>query len=194
MSRAYRTVTIMQIGIMCRVKTMLSRWKVRVLKLKAKIWRGAGSQYFTNNLWPGCLQREESTEVGLRSGCQWPDLIPIRADQQICGFCRWSHDGSRARGDENEFIRSEGLTLIASQGAINTHPSLCLDSCSQSFESHESALESKITRDQQIDKLYNKGWQKIPADNQVSISRQVREGWGREPKECLVTGLWLLWS
>ena len=44
--------------IMCRVNTMQSRWKVRVLKLKAvkaKIWRGAGSQYFTNNLWPGCL-------------------------------------------------------------------------------------------------------------------------------------------
>ena len=123
--------------------------------------------------------REESSEVGRWPGCQWPDLIPIRADQQICGFCRWSHDGSRAWGDENEFIRSEGLTLSASQGAINTHPSICLDSCSQSFESHESALESKITRDQQIDKLYNKGWQKIPADNQVSISPQVREGRGR---------------
>ena len=65
------------------------------------------------------------------------------------------------------------------QAAINTHRSVCLDSCSQSFESHESALESKITRDQQIDKLYNKGWQKILADNQVSIYPRVREGQGR---------------
>ena len=148
--------------------------------MKAKIWRGAGSQYFTNNLWPGVwCEAEESSPVERRPGCQWPDLILIRADQQICGFCRWSHDGSRARGDENEFIRSKGLTLSASQGAINTHPSVCLDSCSQSFESHESALESKITRDQQIDKLYNKGWQKILADNQVSIYPRVREGQGR---------------
>ena len=94
--------------IMCRVNTMQSRWKVRVLKLKAvkaKIWRGAGSQYFTNNLWPGCLVWSWGELAS--TGCQWPDLILIGADQQICGFCRWSHVGSRARGNENEFIRSD---------------------------------------------------------------------------------------
>ena len=147
MSRAYRSVTIMQTGMSCWEPSECRAVKKPVSWTPRLKYDAPRSQYFTNNQW-GVWDVDDLILF-------WSELISKSVAFVGDPAMVWLLGAISPWGGSSP---ERGPHLVG----CHKYPSLCMFRfLLQSFESHESASESKITRDQQIDKLYNKGWQKI---------------------------------